>query len=389
MPWKEIDAMNQRMEFVMKALKAENFRALCAEYGISPKTGYKWLGRLKQHGLGGLAEESRRPKSHALELKEEVVCEIVRLKALRPAWGPKKIRAIYARAHAEVPSESSFKRVLDRAGFVERRRLRKRESSGRLFSARKAAGLHEVWTVDFKGWWYGAPGHRCEPLTVRDEYSRYVLELRALPNAKTETVRACFERLFAEHGLPGAIRSDNGSPFASRVGLWGLTRLSAWWLALGIDLERNRPGCPQDNPAHERFHLDLAREIEGVQTPDQQALLDQWRHEYNHERPHEALSMRAPAELFQKSQTPYKGTPEDIDYGSMRRLKVSAQGTITWRKQWVFICSALAGWSLGLEPIGNGKHSVWFGRLLLGEFDENAFHFRPAGKDDRCDEENQ
>ena len=230
MPWKEIDAMNQRMEFVMKALKAENFRALCAEYGISPKTGYKWLGRLKQHGLGGLAEESRRPKSHALELKEEVVCEIVRLKALRPAWGPKKIRAIYARAHAEVPSESSFKRVLDRAGFVERRRLRKRESSGRLFSARKAAGLHEVWTVDFKGWWYGAPGHRCEPLTVRDEYSRYVLELRALPNAKTETVRACFERLSPSTACPApsAATTAPRSPAALAFGASRAFRPGGW-----------------------------------------------------------------------------------------------------------------------------------------------------------------
>jgi putative transposase len=277
MPWKEIDVMNQRAEFVMKALRADNFRALCAEYGISAKTGYKWLERFKQHGWGGLSDESRRPDGHAQELAQEVVCEIVRLKKLRPAWGPKKIRAIYARTHTEVPSESSFKRVLDRAGWVEHRRTRKRESSGRLFAGRKATRPNEVWTVDFKGWWYGGPGHRCEPLTVRDEYSRYVLELRALSNAKTETVRACFEHLFTEHGLPGAIRSDNGSPFASRVGLWGLTRLSAWWLVLGIDLERNRPGCPQDNPAHERFHLDVAREIEGIQSSDQQAFLEEWR----------------------------------------------------------------------------------------------------------------
>src|SRR4051812_38051628 len=132
MPWKEIDVMNQRAEFVMKALRSDNFRALCGEYGISAKTGYKWLERFKQQGLGGLSEESRRPNSHARELAEKVICEIVRLKKQRPAWGPKKIRAIYARTHAEVPSESSFKRVLDRAGWVEHRRTRKRESSGRL-----------------------------------------------------------------------------------------------------------------------------------------------------------------------------------------------------------------------------------------------------------------
>jgi putative transposase len=377
MPWKEINVMNQRVEFVMRALKTENFRTLCAEYGISPKTGYKWMERFKEHGLGGLREESRRPRSHARELGEAVICEIVRLKKLRPAWGPKKIRAIYARTHGPVPSESSFKRVLDRAGWVEHRPARKRESAGRLFVGRKASRPNEVWTVDFKGWWYGAPGHRCEPLTVRDEFSRYVLELRALPNAKTETVRACFERLFTEHGLPEAIRSDNGAPFASRVGLWGLTRLSAWWLALGIDLERNRPGCPQDNPAHERLHLDLAREVEGLQVPDQQAFLDQWREQYNCERPHEALAMRTPSEIFQKSDRPYHGLIQDLDYGAMNHRKIMPQGIINWQKQWVFISSALAGWSVGLEPIGQGKHHVWFGRLLLGEFDESALSFTP------------
>jgi putative transposase len=194
MPWKETDAMNQKMEFVMRALKAENFRALCQEYGISPKTGYKWLERFKQRGLEGLGEESRRPRSHSQQLSEAVVCEILRLKKLRPAWGPKKIRAIYGRTHAAVPSESSFKRVLDRAGWVEHRRLRKKEAGGRLFTGRRADKPNEVWTVDFKGWWYRAPGHRCEPLTVRDEFSRYVLEVRAVPDARTETVRATFEK---------------------------------------------------------------------------------------------------------------------------------------------------------------------------------------------------
>jgi len=377
MPWKEIDVMNQRVEFVSRALKTDNFRALCAEHGISAKTGYKWMERFKEHGLSGLSDESRRPKGHARELSEEIICEIVRLKKLRPNWGPKKIRAIYARTHGQVPSESTFKRVLDRAGWVEHRPARKRESAGRLFVGRQATMPNDVWTVDFKGWWYGAPGHRCEPLTVRDEFSRYVLELRALPNAKTETVRACFERLFLEYGLPGAIRSDNGAPFASRVGLWGLTRLSAWWLALGIDLERNRPGCPQDNPAHERFHLDVAREIEGVQVPDQQAFLDQWTQEYNHERPHEALAMRVPAEIYQKSERAYNGVTPDLDYGLMNHRKIMPQGIINWRRQWVFISSALAGWSVGLEPIGAGKHHVWFGRLLLGEFDESAHSFAP------------
>src|SRR6185436_2583988 len=174
------------------------------------------------------------------------------------------------------------------------------------------------------------------------------------------------------------------APFASRVGLWGLTRLSAWWLALGIDLERNRPGCPQDNPAHERFHLDIAREVEGIQVPDQQAFLDQWSQEYNHERPHEALAMRVPADVYQKSNRPYDAAPQDLDYGPMNHRKVMPQGIINWKKQWVFISSALAGWSVGLEPLGNGKHYVWFGRLLLGQFEESTLSFTPSTEEKRC-----
>lgn len=235
--------MNQRVEFVMRAFETANFRALCQEYGISAKTGYKWMERFKEHGRSGLADESRRPHSHARALSEEIVCEIVRLKKLKPAWGPAKIRAVYARTHAEVPSESTFKRVLDKAGWVEHRRTRRRETAGRLFTGRRAQKPNEIWTVDFKGWWYGAERRRCEPLTVRDEFSRYVLELRALPDARTQTVRQCFEQLFAKHGLPGAIRSDNGTPFAMSTALLGLSKLSAWWMVLGIDLERAAPAA--------------------------------------------------------------------------------------------------------------------------------------------------
>ncbi len=209
MPWKQVEPMNQRTEFVLKAIKAENFRELCREYGISTKTGYKWKERFLEYGLSGLGELSRRPRSSPGGLDEAVVCEIIRLKARHRHWGPRKLRKVYERLHAEPPSESSFKRVLERAGLVEPRRLRARHQTGRLFTGRKATAPNEVWTVDFKGWWY-SQGQRCESLTVRDEFSRYVLELRALADARGQTVRACFERLFAEHGLPGAIRSDNG-----------------------------------------------------------------------------------------------------------------------------------------------------------------------------------
>jgi len=368
--------MNLRSEFVMKALGGENIRALCRQYGISSKTGYKWVERFKQEGLAGLSNASRRPRAHARQLAEDVVCEIVRLKKLTPAWGPKKIRAVYARRHTQVPSESTFKRVLDKAGWVERRRTRKRESTGRLYTQRIAEKPNDIWTVDFKGWWYEGERGRCEPLTVRDEFSRYVLEVRAVPNARTETVRACFEKLFERYGLPAAIRSDNGAPFASRNAIFGLTRLSAWWLALGIDLERGRPGCPQDNGAHERFHADIARELQGRVLPERQAIFDTWREEYNDERPHEALGQRCPAEFFVPSPRHYDGSLQDLDYGNMLTRKVHVTGTINWKSDHLQISSALGGWSVGLEPAA-GQWKLWFGRLLLGTIDPSAAAFIP------------
>lgn len=373
--------MNERSEFVLRAIATDNFRELCREYGISPKTGYKWKERFLEEGLAGMAEQSRRPDKSPKGLGEGVVCDIIGIKEAHRAWGPRKIRELYARVHgrAATPSESSFKRVLERAGLVEKRRLRKRQESGRLHSGRRASAPNEVWTVDFKGSWHGAQGGRCEPLTVRDEYSRYVLELRRLEDARTQTVRARFEELFRQHGLPGAIRSDNGPPFASVHGLLGLTRLSAWWLALGIDLERGRPGCPQDNGAHERFHLDIARELEAARLGEEQAVLDMWRETFNTERPHEALGMRCPSEAYTRSPRSFRGQIDDLDYQGMRALRVTTAGCINLRAQWIFISAALAGWSIGLEAISETIWNVWFGRLCLGQIDSRTMSFKSAG----------
>ena len=245
MPWKKSEPMEQRTEFALRAMQTLNFRALCQQYGISTKTGYKWRERFWRKGLAGMEEESRRPKSHYKQLAEEEVCEIVRLKLAHLAWGPRKIRELYLRRHGEVASESTFKRVLEITSLTQKRRRRRAPEAGRLSSGRQAAALNEVWTVDFKGWWRKAE-QRCEPLTVRDEYSRYLLEVRAVEDARSETVRKSFERIFERHGLPEAIRSDNGSPFASRQGVLGLSRLSACWESIwnGVDLVilRTMPG---------------------------------------------------------------------------------------------------------------------------------------------------
>lgn len=370
--------MNQRIEFVLRALRTDNFRALCQEFGISAKTGYKWRERFVADGLGGMQEHSRRPKSNCTALGDEVVCEMIRIKNKHASWGPRKIRAIYARTHGETPSESSFKRVLEQAGYTQKRRIRKREEAGRLYSGKRAQGPNEVWTVDFKGWWYDRGGARCEPLTVRDEFSRYLLEVRAVADARTQTVRRCFERLFEKHGLPGAIRSDNGSPFANSASVLGLTQLSAWWVALGIDLERGRPGCPQDNGGHERLHLDIHLELEKDRLGEEQAHLEEWRRVFNEERPHEALQMRTPSEVYRPCAKKYEGTPEDLSYPGMAARKVQQIGTIGWAGEHLFISTALQGWSVGIEPKQAPLCNVWFGRLLLGHLDPSTASFEPA-----------
>src|SRR5438309_2290724 len=326
MPWKKKSPMEQRMEFAIKALRTLNFRALCQEYGISTKTGYKWKERFLRNGFEGLEEQSRRPHAHADQLAEEVVCEIVRLKLRHLSWGPRKIRELYFRGHGEVASESSFKRVLERSGLTQKRRRCRATEAGRVWTGGEGTFPNQMWTVDFKGWWRSW-GKRCEPLTVRDEYSRYVLELRAMEDARTDTVRRSFERLFERHGLPQAIRSDNGSPFASVQGLLGLRRLPVWCVALGFDLARGRPGHPQDNGAHERLHLDISRELEALAQSDQETM-DVWRQTFNYERPHESLGMRCPGEIYCASKHKYEGTPEDLEYPQMCTRRVSACGAI-------------------------------------------------------------
>jgi putative transposase len=377
MPWKKNEPMEQRVEFVLRALRAENFRALCQEYGISAKTGYKWQERFLRLGIGGMEEESRRPHSHAKQLGEAEVCAIVSLKVAHPRWGPRKIRELYLRQHGKVASESSFKRVLERAGLTEKRKRRRIVAEGgRLSSGRRAQAVNEVWTVDFKGWWRTRAG-RCEPLTVRDEYSRYVLELRAMDNGRSQNVRQRFERLFVRHGLPQAIRSDNGAPFASVQTLHGLSRLSAWWVALGIDLERGRVGCPQDNAAHERLHRDVSLELEGLGAETQEGL-DLWRQEFNYQRPHEALQMRFPGEVYQNSSRPFEGTPEELIYPGMAQRQVDKHGQISWQDQKLFLSRSLAGWSVGLNGAGGQFIEVWFVRLLLGHIDQNNLSFLRA-----------
>jgi putative transposase len=368
MPWERTEPMNQKIEFALRAMSGnESFRGLCMEYGIAPKTGYKWKERFLARGIEGMAEESRRPKRSPEALGEAEVCAMVRIKGRHRHWGPKKIREVYRREYGQAPSESSFKRVLERAGMVEKRRVRKASEGGRIWSGQRAAAPNQVWTGDFKGWWHDPEGKRCEPLTVRDEFSRYVLGCERLENARTETVWAHFVRLFERHGLPGAIRSDNGAPFASSRSVLGLSRLSARWVALGIDLERGRPGCPQDNGGHERMHRDMSNELQITKAQSSQAELEVWRQEFNGERPHEALGMKCPGEVYENSARRYEGLPEGLEYPGMETRRIMKHGRLVWQGKPIFISSSLAGWDVGLRACGPDRWEINLANLRLGD----------------------
>ena len=383
MPW-QITTMNDvRREFVMKALQSGcEFARLCREYGISRKTGYKWKQRALQDGLDGLAERSRRPRRSPKQLDEDGFCALIRLKMRHPHWGAKKLRVILARTGTTPPSMSTCQRVLTKAGLVEKRRPRRRPQPGRVQTSVHAEGPNDVWTVDFKGWWLLRSGQRCEPLTVRDAFSRYVLAVRVPAEATTAAVHSEFERLFELYGLPKVIQSDNGSPFASTHGVLGLSRLSAWWVSLGIELHRSRPAHPQDNGAHERLHRDIERELAGTVQADrdaQQTACDLWREEFNHQRPHEALGDRCPAEVYQKSPRPYRAATLDYGPGFFAR-KVGVNGVLTFRCHRIFVSQALAGCHVALRRSRGHQFELWLNYLMLGSLDleTNSFLGSPS-----------
>jgi putative transposase len=382
MPWMETHAVDQRTEFVLQALRnIEPFDKLCRQFGVSRKTGYKWKERFLREGLAGLPDRSRRPASSPTELSEAMVCRIVKLKCAHPSWGPRKLRAVLERTvpKAELPSESSFKRILDKTGLVERRRRVPSDRSGRLQSPARAQRPNHVWTIDFKGWWYTRNRHRFEPLTIRDDFSRYVLCAQALDDGRAETVQRQMVRIFERHGLPEVIRSDNGSPFAACNSPLGLSRLSAWWLSLGIDLDRIAPGRPDQNGGHERMHRDVAREVECCATDDastQQAALDVWRRTFNEERPHEALGMHVPQDFYSSSPRKFDPTPAALTYpGEYLVRKVNGNGSVRIHSQRIKVSLALRGFDVGLQPTSTNRLGLWFCRLRLGDVDLEAQKF--------------
>ena len=372
MPWKECSVMEERMRFVLRLLDGEAMSGVCREFGISRKTGYKIFDRYRRDGLEALSDRSRRPVRHANQLPEPIERMIVRAKQDKPSWGARKIRELLVRRLASdirVPAKSTIHAVLDRHGLVRRMRTRRRATGTPL-----SQGLqpNDLWCADFKGEFKLGNGRYCYPLTVTDHASRYLLLCEALESTREAPAIAAFEQLFRERGLPGAMRSDNGVPFASPNGLYNLSKLSVWWLRLGIAIERIRPGHPQQNGRHERMHLTLKQEATrpaGANSLQQQARFDTFIDEYNDERPHEALAMKVPADIYAPSQRAYAGLPE-LDYPLHDRdVIVTCCGRICMHRKKINISTVLAGQRLGIKEVDDGIWLVSFIHYDLGYID--------------------
>jgi transposase InsO family protein len=384
MPWKETDVMEQKEKFISEMLKNEKpFKHLCADFGVSEKTGHKWKNRFHEEGKIGLLEQSRTPKFSPSSLPEQAVIAILSIKYAHPSWGPKKILAVFQKRYSnqEIPSISSVKRILEKANLVKRRKIRKSApDSSRLRKRFLPEAANDVWAIDFKGWWK-SDGEICEPFTVRDLHSRFVLETRLMETKTSEAVRAVMTELFKKYGLPKVIRSDNGPPFAAANGILSLTNLAAWWITLGIIPDRIDKGKPSQNGSLERLHADIANEIEkkvpGGRRQNQIAL-DVWREEYNTVRPNEAIGMKTPAEVYTPSERRYEGDFDDLEYppGFLPR-KVFGNGTIALFGLRISIGFSLRGLTVGLKELGNGKYHVFLADFLLGELDADLCCFSP------------
>lgn len=373
MPWKECSVMDERLRFVARVLEGEPMTDVCRAFGISRKTGYKLFARYKADGPVALADRSRRPVRYANQLPEQIEGLIVRSKREKPHWGARKIREILVRRLAgdtRIPATSTIHAVLDRHGLVRRMGKRRNKAQGTTLSA--GAEPNALWCADFKGEFKMADGRYCYPLTVTDHASRYLLMCEAHESTRENPVISAVERLFIQRGLPAAIRSDNGVPFASPNGLFNLSKLSVWWLRLGIAIERIKPGHPQQNGRHERMHLTLKNEAArpaAMNAIQQQEKFDAFVHEFNTERPHEALAMQTPAERYSPSLRPYQGLPP-LEYPFHDRdLMVTACGRICLHKKKINLSTVLAGQRVGIKEVDDAIWLVSFMDYDLGYID--------------------
>jgi putative transposase len=374
--------MDERLRFVARLLDGEKMAVLCREFDISRKTGYKIFNRYKGCGLEGLTDRSRRPYRQANKLPFQIEKLIVQLKQQRPSWGAPKIREKLRRLHSDIqlPAISTVHAVLDRHGLVKRRRTRRgHKAQGTMLS--RPCQPNDLWCADYKGEFMLADRRYCYPLTITDFASRYLISCDALATTKEKYAFTVFERAFKEFGLPSAIRTDNGVPFASAWALFNLSKLSVWWLRLGIRIERIKPGHPQQNGRHERMHLTLKKEATKPAAKNflqQQARFDEFRDCYNHERPHQAIAMKYPLELYQRSPRPYHGLPE-LEYPFHdRTITVTRCGRICFGRLKINFSTVFAGQNVGVRQVSDRIWLVSFMDYDLGFFDDETCRLESA-----------
>jgi transposase InsO family protein len=389
MPWRKTDVSKERVKFVLEWERRWNaaegasvdFSELCRVFGISRTQGYYWVNRYRDGGfkLSAIEEErSRRPHTSPTAVPEELQDFVVAARKAHPRWGPRKLHAWLTGRHPELalPAPSTIGEILRRRGLVEARRRRRRRAPPLSQPFAEATGPNAVWCVDFKGKFRTGDGEWCHVLTLLDAYSRYLLRCEAVLDPDGDAVEAIFDSAFREFGLPGALRSDNGPPFAS-TGAGGLTWLSVWWLKLGIRLERIEPGKPQQNGRQERVHLTLEEVVAPPRAhiAAQQRALDLWRREYNEERPHEALGQKPPVRFYTRSSRHYpRALLSPHDGLGLGEHPVDRQGFIHWRKRKLFVSTALEKEVVAVVPDDiehRGRWAVVFGPIVLGWFYEH------------------
>lgn len=375
MPWRETNAMEQRRDFIEKYLSQRwTMTELCARFGVSRVTGYKWWNRFMEQGLEGLQELSRAPHTCPHRTAAEIEEAIVAFRMRYPKWGPETLLELVRKQHPDwqLPAPSTAGEILKRHGLVTARKRRRRpRHPGRPYV--DMAGPNDVWAADFKGEFRTRDRRYCYPLTVTDGYSRFLLGCKALLSTNHDGVKAEFTRLFRKHGLPRQILTDNGVPFASQ-GLCGLSRLSLWWLKLGIHPIRIEPGKPSQNGRHERMHRTL--KTEAAETPQkdlkqQQRHFDDFRVRFNTVRPHHALGKLTPDQVYRPSPRKYPQKLSHFEYPyDFTIRKVHAHGCFVWHRKHVFVSTVLANERIGLEPLQEGLWSIYLGPVLLARFDE-------------------
>jgi putative transposase len=381
MPWLETSPVEQRERFVREhRVGLYMMSELCARYAVSRKTGYKWLERFDEDGRHGLQDRSRAPHHCPHRIAKDVAAMICGARRQHPSWGPAKLVAWLRPRYPAVdwPAISTAGDLLARRGLVKKRRRRRHYQHPGVVPP-TTTQPNDLWTADFKGHFRTRDGVYCYPLTIADQHTRYLLACHGLLSTKGHGVRPVFDRLFREYGLPGAIRTDNGVPFAT-CGIHGLSQLNVWWLRLGIQHQRILPASPQQNGAHERMHKTLKGEA--IRPPrstlaTQQRAFNDFRRLYNDERPHEALHDRTPASLYRPSRREYAGTLPPVEYpGHFIVKRVTNAGTIRLRKRLLFLANALKQHPVGLEEVDDGVWSIHFCRVLLGRVDERDYIIR-------------